>query len=144
MSGKTAWTAYNDGEVADQDLDLAEEHEREAEEAAADQAQNHSATDELLDLLAAVREAIDVPYASCMGEDEKRRAALVDRAMWASLILQHVLDDQTDIAWHTQYLRERLTKVSLDYVTHEESRQRMAAGEDYFTAVMPAGEEADQ
>lgn len=47
MAGKTAWTAWLDGEIDDEELVLAEEREHEAEEAAADLAQAETEPDEL-------------------------------------------------------------------------------------------------
>jgi len=96
---------------------------------------------ELRELLEAVREAIDIPYASCAGEDDKRTAALKDRAMRASVILQRVLDEPEGMDYlraDTTFLRNQLADAPLDYVTHEESRERMARGVPYMEAVRGA------
>jgi hypothetical protein len=63
------------------------------------------------DALAAVLEAIDIPNAATMGDDERRTAILVERASHAAIMLRRILEDpeaQGDIAWSVGYLRDRL------------------------------------
>jgi hypothetical protein len=65
------------------------------------------------DLLAAVLDAIDLPYPRTAGDQPRRREVLAERAMHAAITLRRVLRaDPTphpaDLAQETGWLRERL------------------------------------
>ncbi|MCI0385430.1 hypothetical protein [Streptomyces sp. CNQ085] len=64
------------------------------------------------ELLAAVLEAIDLPYPATLGDSERYREVLEQRVMHAAIALRNVLADRPlmDIAWDTEYLRERLAE----------------------------------
>jgi hypothetical protein len=68
---------------------------------------------EVRDLLAAVLDAIDLPYPRTAGDVPRRREVLAERAMHAAITLRRVLRaDHTphpaDLAQETGWLRERL------------------------------------
>jgi hypothetical protein len=66
---------------------------------------------QLLDALAAVREALDIPNAATTGEQETRDAILVERAGHAVAMLAGILDGDDNtlgIPWSVAYLRARL------------------------------------
>lgn len=67
---------------------------------------------ELLDALAAVREALDIPHAATVGDDEVRARILDERTGHAVAFLQRILggDPVADIPWSVGYLREQLAK----------------------------------
>jgi hypothetical protein len=62
------------------------------------------------DLLAAVLEAIDIPYPATVGDSERYGVVLEQRVLHAVIALRNVLADRPlmDITWDTAYLRERL------------------------------------
>lgn len=60
---------------------------------------------ELVDALAAVREAIDIPNAATVGDQEVRDVILVERADHAVVMLGSILGADADIPWSTAYLR---------------------------------------
>lgn len=64
------------------------------------------------DALAAVREALDIPHAATVGDDETRQRILDERLVQVVVTLRAILDDSTgaDGAWHVGYLREQLAK----------------------------------
>lgn len=68
--------------------------------------------DERLDALAAVREAIDIPHAATVGDDETRTAILLHRIRHLSMFLERALDDKNllGLPWSVAYLRERLAE----------------------------------
>jgi hypothetical protein len=68
--------------------------------------------EELLDALRAVREAIDIPHAATVGEQEDIRAPILDaRLRHTVVMLQAILDDKADyVAWKVEYLRARLAE----------------------------------
>jgi hypothetical protein len=63
--------------------------------------------------LEAVREAIDIPHAATVGDEDKRTAILLERAGHAVVMLSSVLDGSypaPDIPWSVAYLRDRLAE----------------------------------
>lgn len=61
--------------------------------------------------LDAVRDALDIPHAATVGEQETRDRILVERAGHAVVMLQSILGADTfDPAWSIAYLREQLAK----------------------------------
>jgi hypothetical protein len=64
---------------------------------------------ELLGMLRAVREAIDIPYAATNGDDETRAKIMNGRLMEVAVQLRHLDDPRPDWAWSAAYLRQRLT-----------------------------------
>jgi hypothetical protein len=68
---------------------------------------------ELLDALAAVREALGIPHAATVGDQETRDAILVERAGHATAMLDGLFERlggglDPMIGWSAGYLRERL------------------------------------
>ncbi|GAA2386940.1 hypothetical protein GCM10010420_07280 [Streptomyces glaucosporus] len=64
------------------------------------------------DLLAAVLEAIDIPYPATVGDSEQYGEVLAERVMHTAVALRNVLDDRplSEVEWETAYLRERLAE----------------------------------
>ncbi len=65
------------------------------------------------DALEAVQEAIDIPHAASLGDDETRTAILLHRVRDAVVMLSSILDGDRSaehIAWSVEYLRERLAE----------------------------------
>jgi hypothetical protein len=98
-------------------------------------------TDEpLRDLLAAVLEALDLPYAATVGDEDAYRQALEERAMHAKIALRSVLDGHPlDVEFTTSYLRERLGEHPPTYRTLDQARAALAGGSTWAEAVRPAG-----
>jgi hypothetical protein len=95
------------------------------------------------DLLAAVLEALDLPYPATVGHEKAHDEVLNERAMHAKIALRAVLDDRAaGIAWTTEYLRERLAEhPPTGYVTSDQARAAVAAGKTWSEAVaLPVGE----
>jgi hypothetical protein len=67
---------------------------------------------QLLDALAAVREALGIPNGATMGDQEIRDRILAERAGHAAAMLAGILggDATRDIGWSVAYLREQLAK----------------------------------
>jgi hypothetical protein len=63
-----------------------------------------------VDLLMAVQEAIDLPHAATVGDNQIRRAALEERAAHAAITLHRVLDPEGGgtLVWEALDLRARL------------------------------------
>ena len=82
---------------------------------------------EALDALSAVLEALDVPHAATVGDQETRNAILLERVGHTVVMLKSILHDEhrtPDPAWSVEYLRARLAKhPAAGYKTWE---QRMA------------------
>ena len=90
---------------------------------------------ERLDALAAVREAIDIPYAATVGDDETRTAILLRRVMQLSVFLGSIMRDQPQPDWlmpHSiAYLRERLAEHPAEgYRTWDEAVAELRARQD--------------
>jgi len=111
---------------------------------------------ELLDMLRVVVEALDIPDAACVGDEEIRRPILDDRTGVMLTSLKLMLDrgpDQADVAWTAGYVRERLaqtpaTGYRTDYaeviadregITVESARAQLTAGGDAFRSARAAG-----
>jgi hypothetical protein len=85
---------------------------------------------ELLDALTAVREALDIPHAATVGDDETRAKILDERLGHTVVMLQGILDrDATvDIPWSAGYLREQLAKHPAEgYKTWDQAVAEMKA-----------------
>lgn len=67
----------------------------------------------VVDLLAAVREALDIPHPATLGDSERHAEILAERVSHAVIALCSVLDGgpSLGIEWTTSYLREQLAKV---------------------------------
>ncbi|GFH38890.1 hypothetical protein [Streptomyces pacificus] len=61
-------------------------------------------------LLAAVREALDIPHPATVGDAEVHDRILEARVMHARIALADVLDHGGDPGWHADYLRSRLAE----------------------------------
>ncbi|MGW1616558.1 hypothetical protein ACWCQZ_45440 [Streptomyces sp. NPDC002285] len=96
------------------------------------------------DLLAAILEALDLPYPASVGHQVAHDLLLNERAMHAKIALRAVLDERplTEIDWTTAYLRERLAEhPPTGYVTTEQARAAVTAGKSWSEAVaLPGGE----
>ena len=96
------------------------------------------------DLLAAVLEALDIPYPATVGHAEVCDRIRNERAMHTVIALRSVLDDKPlmDTAWTTAYLREQLAKhPATGYVTSDQAHAELAKGKTWSEAVaLPAGE----
>jgi hypothetical protein len=71
---------------------------------------------ELLGALRAVHEAIDIPHAATVSEQEKRDTILIERCGHAVVMLHSLLaqDAWADCKWSTVYLRARLAEHSAE------------------------------
>jgi hypothetical protein len=70
---------------------------------------------ELLDVLTAVREALGIPYAATVGDDEIRAKILEERLgrtmVMINSIFERIEDGRdSDISWSLAYLRDRLAE----------------------------------
>ncbi|MFF5009656.1 hypothetical protein ACFY3G_43365 [Streptomyces phaeochromogenes] len=96
-------------------------------------------------LLAAVLEALDLPYPATIGGSEAHDQLLAVRASHARIALRAVLDDGPDLgpAWNAAYLREQLAKHPVaGYVTADQAHAALDAGATWSEAVaLPAGED---
>ncbi len=83
--------------------------------------------------LEAVLEAIDIPHAATMGDEEKRTAILVERAGHAVVMLNAILHGEhpaPDIPWSVVYLRARLAEhPATGYTTWQERMAELAGGD---------------
>jgi hypothetical protein len=73
--------------------------------------------------LEAVLEALDIPHAATMADDEIRTKILVERAGHAVVMLRAIMHDEhpaPDAAWSVNYLRERLAEHPPTYRTWQE------------------------
>ncbi len=61
-------------------------------------------------LLAAVLEALDIPYPATVGDSEVHDRILLDRVMHAKVALEGVLQRGDDPGWSADYLRSRLAE----------------------------------
>ncbi|MFG2948187.1 hypothetical protein [Streptomyces adustus] len=96
------------------------------------------------DLLAAVLEALDLPYPATVGGNEAHDRLLNDRASHARIALRSVLDGcPLGPGWTANYLRERIAKHPVaGYVTADQARAALDQGKTWSEAVtLPAGEE---
>jgi hypothetical protein len=85
---------------------------------------------ELLDALTAVREALDIPHAATVGDDETRAKILDERVGHTVTMLCGILgqDATVDIPWSVGYLREQLAKHPAEgYKTWDEAVDEMEA-----------------
>ena len=66
------------------------------------------------DALEAVREALDIPHAATVGDEDTRTPILLERIGHAVVMLRSILDDDRaghpDIPWSVAYLRARLAE----------------------------------
>jgi len=75
------------------------------------------------DLLAAVLEALAIPYPATVGDSEVHDRILLDRVMDARVALEGVLQRGDDAGWSADYLRSRIAeKPATGYRTTGESR----------------------
>ena len=79
-------------------------------------------------------EALDIPHAATVGDEERRTAILVERAGHAVVMLRAILHEQhpaPDIAWSVAYLRDRLAEhPSVGYKTCEARLAELDAAKD--------------
>lgn len=89
---------------------------------------------EAQDALAAVLEALDIPHAATVGEDETRTRVLLERAGHTVVMLQSILRDEhpaPDAAWAVSYLRDRLAEHPAEgYKTWAERMAELDAARD--------------
>lgn len=86
---------------------------------------------ELLDALAAVREALDIPHPATVGDGETYDRILSERVMHAVVMLRSVLreDGPSDVPWSVAYLREKLAEHPAEgYKTWDERAAELDRG----------------
>lgn len=113
---------------------------------------------ETRELLAAVLEAIDVPYAATTGGEETRARIMGERVMQLKVSLRPLAEasDRGDrymdevFTDGLAYLREQLAEMpAAGFVTHDQAQRRRAAGASWEDAVSldyrpPAGADQDE
>ncbi|WP_435270630.1 hypothetical protein [Streptomyces sp. 1222.5] len=67
--------------------------------------------EELRALLAAVLEAIALPYPATFGDSQVHDRILIDRVLHARVALEGVLQRGDDAGWSADYLRSRLAEL---------------------------------
>lgn len=85
-----------------------------------------------------VLEALDIPYAATVGQEETRAKILDRRLMWTVTVLRTMFDGPhpPESDWALSYLREKLAEhPPVGYVTGEQARERLAQGMDWMQAV---------
>jgi hypothetical protein len=87
---------------------------------------------ELRNALEAVREALDIPHAATVGDEETRTAILLERVRHTVVMLGSVLrEDPVHLPWHVAYLRDRLAEhPDTGYRTWDEAMADLRARED--------------
>lgn len=96
---------------------------------------------QLLGILAAVRDALDIPHAATTGHDKTRTEILTRRISHTVTVLRSVLDGPAPlrIPWETAYLRDRLAELpAVGYVTDAQARAALDEGKTWAEAVTPA------
>lgn len=95
------------------------------------------APDEMLDMLRAIREALDIPHAATIRHDETRTRILDQRAMFVTAALGPFLDhDPVSASTMIRYLRERLAQhPPTGYVTYDQAQAALAEGKTWTEAV---------
>lgn len=98
------------------------------------------AADDLLDLLRAVREALDVPHAASRGGEEIRDKVLQQRLLCVGYVLGSVLNDDVILPAMARFLRMQTAEhPATGYVTHEQAQAAVKAGKSWSEAVaLPA------
>lgn len=94
----------------------------------------------LRDALAAVQEALDLPFAATIGGEEIRAKLVHERALATMVTVRAILaaDRWLDIPREIAFLRGRLERHPVrGYVTDEVAKARRAAGQDYMQSVTP-------
>jgi hypothetical protein len=82
------------------------------------------------DALAAVLEALDIPLAATVGDEEKRAGILGERVMHAVLALKELAGPVRDPGWTVAHLREQLAAHPAEgYRTWDEAVADRAARE---------------
>lgn len=94
-------------------------------------------------VLALVLDAVTLPFAATVGENEKRTRLMEQRLSEVGVFLRGYLTDQDD---YLDQLRAEMfagrvaTFPPVDYVTAEQAHARLAAGATWTEAVRPAEE----
>jgi hypothetical protein len=86
-----------------------------------------------VDLLMAIEEAIALPYAATVGDNQIRRVALEERAMYAAITLERVLDPDAGgtLVWEANNLRARLAALpARPYTTWEQAHGQPRPGRE--------------
>ncbi|MEU8277404.1 hypothetical protein ACFYOK_29585 [Microbispora bryophytorum] len=101
------------------------------------------AADDLLDLLRAVREALDLPHAASLDGDKTRDEILGRRLLSVGSVLSCVLDDGVPadyLSVTARFLRDQTAKhPATGYVTHEQAMAEVKAGKSWSEAVALPG-----
>lgn len=103
---------------------------------------------QLVDALAAVREAIGIPYAATAGGEAVRHRLLVRRAIYAEVMLDRVASGQdvAGLGWEIANLRTQLAGCApVGYVTWLQAQTALAEGKTWqeATALPPSEQQAD-
>lgn len=94
------------------------------------------AADELMDLLRAVHEALDLPHAASLDGEKTRDEILRRRLMYVDSVLSCVLDDYIHLAAIARFLRDRTAEYpAAGYVTQEQAMAEVKAGKTWSEAV---------
>lgn len=84
---------------------------------------------DLRTMLAAVLEAIAIPYPAAMGDEEVHAEVLADRVMHARVALENVLQHGDDPGWSADHLRARLAEHPPVGYRHVGTPRTVGAGE---------------
>ena len=92
------------------------------------------ATHNYRDALTAVLEALDVPHAATVGDEEIRNKILIERVGHTVVMLTSILDGEhpaPDVPWSIAYLRARLAeRPAVGYKTWQERMAELDAARD--------------
>ncbi|TDB83571.1 hypothetical protein E1264_27950 [Actinomadura sp. KC216] len=89
----------------------------------------------------AVLEALAIPHAATVGHEETRAKILDERLSLTVVVLENVAMRGFDLAWSLECLRERLAEhPPTGYVTHDQAKERTAAGASWVEAVRRDGD----
>ncbi|WP_137991209.1 hypothetical protein [Streptomyces vilmorinianum] len=104
-------------------------------------------TTDLVVVLRAVQEAIDIPFPATFGDAEVRDRILANRITHVSVALENVLRERPtlEVAWHTDYLRRKLADhPATGYVTSDQARAALTQGASSTAPATPprAGDDA--
>lgn len=89
------------------------------------------------ELLAAVLEAVEIPYPATLGDSEAYERIRATRTTHMEIAVRSALDGHPlGIEWTTEYLRERLAECPpTGYVTTDQVKSRLAEGRSWSEAV---------
>lgn len=98
----------------------------------------------VLDLLAAVLEALDIPNPATVGGTEAHDRVLNNRVVHTKIALRDILEEGAPLGveWTTRYLRARLAETPpVGYVTSAQAQAALDTGKTWSEAVALPEEE---